>query len=944
MVISQLGKSGVRPAFSTNQLVGAIKYALYMSSNGLFTKDRMDDMVRWVVKHDHVRTVEALWKFGSPTVEIFVSQFLVSAVDCEYIDAVHTLLKLGVCPNSTSLKDGRNGYSALRYAILRGNSRLVKLLLDYGVDPNQFPGVSRGPSPLAFAFLKLVPHSGCLSEVVKILVNGGADIFRTEKVFMWPYDDKFGPLLCRAVETCTVEVIEHLLETNEGPARSLRGQLNHDEYHRALKFALHHAIASNKLEMARYFLMHGASVNGCLIGNVGCGLTYDDLPSVRSCHLLLATPIQLAAYYGSTQLVRMLLEKDGYPHGCLSPSLIQHLDVFIDMTEEDAESLVKRVNKLGPFTALHHSVLRGDLEMMQLLLEKGADPNATDGYFQTPLQMACGRVCASETDGFEVIHLLRKWGADVNSVVSGCTALNEAALRGNLELFKLLRRIGANVTHQPNTLQAAVRGHNLRIVEILSCGQLSVLCSDPKLLGYAIELKDQSPEMVNYLLKAGCNADALTWCTKTKRWIPPLVLAIHEQNAEVATILLNWGVKINSRGLDNDSHTPLQEALLQEAPALHYAHPPEDPDLFGMLIDRGADPNQILESIDFAEWLDVRFLHKLIEHGLNVNTSFPDSTTLFQAILQKQGIRDMDWVLEGCSEAALYLLGHGASPHHWNGPSFESSLSQVVYLAVFGKFIRSAQLELICELVSRGADANTCKVVDDYLIWEQCNHFSELASCAFQEEGAINAESESKVTVLQMASLSSDIDLDIINELLGAGAEVNSPAGKNSGLTALQGAVLSGRDSLVELLLDRGAEVNAPAASIRGWTALQAAAYMNNHELLEHLLNRGADVNSPAAKECGATALQYAAINGDLPMAIRLLDAGANVNAPGAELNGRTALEGAAEWGRLDMIHLLLNNDDEVETLGERCESAAKYAEGRGHVAIARILRAWQDR
>jgi ankyrin repeat protein len=81
-----------------------------------------------------------------------------------------------------------------------------------------------------------------------------------------------------------------------------------------------------------------------------------------------------------------------------------------------------------------------------------------------------------------------------------------------------------------------------------------------------------------------------------------------------------------------------------------------------------------------------------------------------------------------------------------------------------------------------------------------------------------------------------------------------------------------------------------------------------------------------------------------LPIAVRLLEAGANGSAPGAENDGRTALEGAAEWGRLEMVHLLLNNDGEVDTLEERCEGAAKYADKEGHVVIARVLRGWKDR
>lgn len=931
MVIGHPSGNGVQ-----SQLFEAMKHAMYMSSNALLTKARMDDVVHWVVEHDLIRIIEALWKIGGPTIEIFLSQFLVSVVDAEYLDLVQTLLKLGVCPNSTLFGDDGHQQPALRYAILKGNSRLVKLLLDSGVDPNHYLRDYEEVWPLELAFRHLEPRSGCLSEVVKSLVNGGADIFRPRKKEGW--DE---PLLCRAVKTCTVEVIEYVLGIDEGPALSLREQLNHEKYQRTLALALLAAICSRKIDIVQCLLLHGASVHGSRIENNG------DPPVHRwiDCKFrgYLKTPIQVAARYGNTQLVRMLLEKGADVNSYLPLYQIQRLNSFADMGQEQWESFVEHIQTYGPFTALNHSVKNGDLEMMKLLLEEGADPNATDGYTRTSFQMACWRACEKYTNNFEAIHLLLKWGADVNSIVPEFkegTALNIAASFGNLNLFNFLSRMGAKCTDDPSTLQAAVKGGNLRIVKILSSGQLSVLLSDPKFLGYAIKLRDQSPKMVNYLLRAGCNADALTWCTSKERWMSPLVLATRAENVEVVTILLDWGVNINCRGSGKDMHTPLQEALSWP-----------NHKLVCMLLNQGADPSQMLESIDFAMYLDFQTLGKLIEHGLDVNASFPDSTTLFQAILQQA---PGYWYSgRGREEVAIHLLELGADPHQWNGPSFESSLSQVVYLASH-HFLRKGRygepdhpvfLNLIRELLSRGVNVNTCKVVGDDDGY--CIRIETRSSRTDGTEERIYRSFETKgckFTALQMASVSLNFDFDIINEFLEAGAEINSLAGKDYGLTALQGAILCGRDRLVECLLDRGADVKAPAASHRGWTALQAAALINNDKLVEDLLDRGADVNSPAVKERGATALQYAAMKGNLPMAIKLLDAGANVNAPGAEIKGRTALEGAAEWGRLDMVHLLLNNDGEVETLRERCEGAAKYAERKGHTVIAKILRGWQDR
>ena len=123
-------------------------------------------------------------------------------------------------------------------------------------------------------------------------------------------------------------------------------------------------------------------------------------------------------------------------------------------------------------TALFRAVQLNDLEVAQLLLDKGADPNInTMGY--TPFGMVSGngpnsRGAAGGAGGvnFAMMDLLAKHGADVNARINGTlsfsfhtgygntndgvnskegtSALHEAARNGQLDLVKHLIELGAD--------------------------------------------------------------------------------------------------------------------------------------------------------------------------------------------------------------------------------------------------------------------------------------------------------------------------------------------------------------------------------------------------------------------------------------------------------------------------------------------------------------------
>ncbi|KAI1658951.1 hypothetical protein F4813DRAFT_395422 [Daldinia decipiens] len=151
-------------------------------------------------------------------------------------------------------------------------------------------------------------------------------------------------------------------------------------------------------------------------------------------------------------------------------------------------------------------------------------------------------------------------------------------------------------------------------------------------------------------------------------------------------------------------------------------------------------------------------------------------------------------------------------------------------------------------------------------------------------------------------------------------------------------AINTGNKNLVQLLLGRGADVNKGAAHGINQTPLQAAAEGADLDMTELLLQNGADVKGKPSTCYGGTALQFAAIGGNCNIAALLIDRGANVYDPPSTFNGRWPLEGAAEYDRIDMIQFLWN-----VSLGgfpiEQCRKAIELAEKNGHRACGDLIR-----
>lgn len=244
-------------------------------------------------------------------------------------------------------------------------------------------------------------------------------------------------------------------------------------------------------------------------------------------------------------------------------------------------------------------------------------------------------------------------------------------------------------------------------------------------------------------------------------------------------------------------------------------------------------------------------------------------------------------------------------------------------------------------LMARGADVNRARPGDGRtVLMMAARGFSVEMVTALLEKGAkADARDGNRgLTVLHHAAdapldlrgvSTGDDALDIMTELIGAGADVNGRAG--DGWSVLMSAADGGETARAGFLLDMGARIDD--RSDDGRTALHVAARRGSPAMVRTLLQRGASHEQGVAAE-GPLAAAIAAQSED---AARLLvEAGAAVDAKGDK--GRTLLSLAAGTGQGGIVELLLSKGADANGRDADGKTALMWAANIGFADIVRLL------
>lgn len=351
------------------------------------------------------------------------------------------------------------GNTALMDAV--HNTEIAKILIDKGakIDIQNVAG-----------FTALMTAAAKYPEVVKLLLDKGANIILRQNA---KYNFTPNALDCAAI-TGNIECAKLIL----AKATSLGVK---DE---VIRVALHWAVISNRLEMAKYLLDEGATVDG---NDEYAGYTpLMETSMLEMVQLLVSrgakinaknkmnyTPLHKAVfnYMGAgvkekdcDKILTLLLEKgadvDAQDNNGITPLMmaVQKLSPTKILIDKGAKLDIQNTN--GE-TALMYAVKGGLLKVflfvpvigsftdaVKLLLSKGADVNLQDKWGKTALMHAAGAAIIQGNDYStytEALTLLLDNGAVLETQdKEGCTALYWAQRFGRSKSAELLLSRGAN--------------------------------------------------------------------------------------------------------------------------------------------------------------------------------------------------------------------------------------------------------------------------------------------------------------------------------------------------------------------------------------------------------------------------------------------------------------------------------------------------------------------
>eukprot|EP00968_Pinguiococcus_pyrenoidosus_P006892 scaffold455_cov160-Pinguiococcus_pyrenoidosus.AAC.3 len=473
---------------------------------------------------------------------------------------------------------------------------------------------------------------------------------------------------------------------------------------------------------------------------------------------------------------------------------------------------------------LHIAAENGHVEVVQALLDRGADKEAVDNDGWTPLHIS------AQNGHREVVQALLERGADKEAVEnsSGATALHIAAANGHLGVVQAFLDRGADKEAADKDgwtplYFAAANGH-LEVVQfLLDRGADKEAASKDGWTPLHIATEHSHIDVVSHLLEAGGSDEA-----RTNAGLTPLHLAAKKNDKVTVECLLARKAKVNA--LSDGKETPLLLAARQ-------GHA----DMVTLLIAneahieaRDVHGDTPLHAAAAANKVDV--ISRLLEKkGSTESLNGSDATPLWVA------------ARAGSFDAVSALVTRGAKLDATNRYG-----STALHAAA-----HNGELDTVKHLVGLGANVEGGQTHSN----EQPNH-SEHQSVVHQmrNDGADVTSLNPQLgwTELHLeAAVGSEADVKRLLE-----HRLNPSKRDVGGNTPLILACMQGRVEIAEILLDHKSDVEA--VDEKGRTALYHCVLKGFVELASLLVKHGA--NPKAMSKEGLTPLTLARKKGMAPM------------------------------------------------------------------------------
>ena len=581
---------------------------------------------------------------------------------------------------------------------------------------------------------------------------------------------------------------------------------------------------------------------------------------------------------------------------------------------------------------IHAAAAEGDTQRLRELLDHGADVNAWDDDFNTPLHVAVAR------GNIDCVILLLDRGADVNSRFrtryrTRNTPLHVAIDRGNMDCVILLLARGADDFAWGNDgktpLYLAVERDHVDILNVLLDRGADINNRNrdgDTPLNLAVQYDHE--DVIIALLDRG---DIIA----QEDWSDILGRAIVQDNPEYVSRLLESGARVGAHAGErhlafaikrwNKAILPLLISRLPQ-PVLPAPILPADNRIERVyeLLKLGLAPRAIIPEVRYMYGLssgvrsrDRRYLlMDLLINGLDPGSMEDEADTLLHSLCR--GYTPSEDI------ALLFDVGvniHGAYIVNLRNASGDTPLH--CYLASHAK----PSLAGLTRLLSVGADVS---LVDgsDRTALQLLRSRNDLTTEPL-EALLVNYGSSTGPCMCDLDRGTFDAvecgETARILPLIKDGA-TNIRAKNNCGDTLLHWAVKHGHEDVVIALLDQGIDPNEQ--NRRGEYPLHWAVRYGHVDVVNAILDRGGDIN--ALNNKGHPPVHWAVLYGHWDTVTTLMDRGAN--------DQKALLHLAIKYGHTAVVTVLLDRGADINVLDDDGKTPLYLAVERDQVDILNVL------
>ena len=431
----------------------------------------------------------------------------------------------------------------------------------------------------------------------------------------------------------------------------------------------------------------------------------------------------------------------------------------------------------------------GNMEIIQLLIDKGAEVNQIDASGKSAI------VYTISSDKLEIARYLIDKGAELNLFYDGISPLIKAIIEEKWEFAELFIEKGANVnafqTITPMDVTLFKQNYDFADYLIEKGADIN-LKGDHGNTALYNAAKEGDLESVNFLLNKGAKADI-----KNSYGYSPLAIASYNGDLQIVNILINKGADINST--DEEGNKPI-----------HHAASGGNLEIVKMLHKRGANINDISKSkhntplIYSCKIGNFYIANYLIRNGADVNVQDYQGNT------------------------ALFFASYG---YKITEDDYSENKKMYIEKAKYGESgnaLSNSYLDVMISLLEKGADPNISNNLGQIPLHAAINDVNLEGMKILLEKGSkINTKDNNLSTCLTFAIIGNQVNA--LKLLLEEGADVN--ARDANGVTALHIAAYKGYYDCVKLLLEYNADPNIE--DIQGTKAVQ---YTTNDEI-KNLIN-----------------------------------------------------------------------------------------------------------